>query len=101
MSVNDYAYLQVQWMEVVYNTSGPVGGIGYNGKRDLKLRADKDKGCQVVCSVDDGSGSGAGNAVVVANNTGAASSLYGTEKGSFTGSMVYGLVLGILGVWLL
>jgi beta-glucanase (GH16 family) len=58
MSLYDEAYLQIQWMEFVYNTSGPYSG-SKNRKRDglgaggvLEKRKGT-PGCQVVCSVDD------------------------------------------------
>lgn len=48
MSIYDEAFLQIQWIELVYNTSGDYAG----GKRDLEKR--KEKGCKVVCGVDEG-----------------------------------------------
>jgi Glycosyl hydrolases family 16 len=56
MSTYDQAFLQLQWIQVVYNTSGPVGG---NYKRD-QVGSDgglpKRKGtpgCRAVCSIDE------------------------------------------------
>ena len=63
MSKFDQAYLQIQWMQMIYNTSGPSTGgktktkrddVGYAGAlpvTDLGKRADK--GCALVCSVDE------------------------------------------------
>lgn len=58
MSVGDEAYLQVQWVEMVFNTSGPVTGPrgATRGKRWLglagMLEKRKGKGCETVCTVD-------------------------------------------------
>lgn len=57
MSLYDQAYLQIQWIESVYNTSGPVAGSGQ--KRDVEGMGgvlEKRKGtpgCKVVCSIDE------------------------------------------------
>lgn len=53
MSIGDEAYLQIQWIELVYNTT--TGNETSDdsqaaGKRGLFRREDK---CQVVCSVDE------------------------------------------------
>jgi hypothetical protein len=56
MSVYDQAYLQFQWIQVVYNTSGPVGA---SQKRDqlgsdgILERRKGTPGCRAVCSVDE------------------------------------------------
>lgn len=58
MSVGDSAEFQIQWIELIFNTSGPVEGKqDPNEKRSVNLwesRLDKrkDKGCEVVCRVD-------------------------------------------------
>jgi hypothetical protein len=62
MTTFEQAYLQVQWMQMIYNTSGPSSGngkfkrdnVGYGGAlpvTDLGKRADQ--GCALVCSVDE------------------------------------------------
>ncbi|KAI9647638.1 hypothetical protein NHQ30_004023 [Ciborinia camelliae] len=89
MSLFDEAFLQVQWIELVYNTSGNYAG----GKRELDLqwelqkraeleKRNKKKGCKVVCSVDRGVNV-TGTPVVLFNNTGSAT--VGWKEG--TGSM--------------
>ncbi|KAF2255706.1 glycoside hydrolase family 16 protein [Trematosphaeria pertusa] len=54
MSVGDSAEFHIQWIEMTFNTSGPVEGApGGNKKRDLEiLETRKDKGCKVVCKID-------------------------------------------------
>ena len=68
MTVGDEAYLQIQWIEMVFNTSGPVTGppgpttprrwlpsAGNLAKRKSKRRKEKgrnEKGCKFVCTVD-------------------------------------------------
>ncbi|KAF2189474.1 glycoside hydrolase family 16 protein [Zopfia rhizophila CBS 207.26] len=51
MSVGDSAEFQIQWIELVFNTSGPVEGPD-DGK-NKRSRKTKKKGCEVVCKVDD------------------------------------------------
>jgi len=75
MSLYDEAYLQIQWIEVVYNTSGPYAGTS---KRDVLGSAgflEKRKGtpgCKVVCSVDEHVNV-TGTPALLYNNTGMAS----------------------------
>ncbi|PVI08462.1 glycoside hydrolase family 16 protein [Periconia macrospinosa] len=47
------AEFQIQWIEMAFNTSGPVGGP--KGKRDVEVlqKRKKSKGCEVVCKIDD------------------------------------------------
>jgi hypothetical protein len=60
MSVGDSAEFQIQWIELIFNTSGPVEGPGdSNNKRSIdlleggsKFEKRKAKGCEVVCKVD-------------------------------------------------
>jgi beta-glucanase (GH16 family) len=64
MSVYDEAYLQVQWVEVVYNTSDPAV------ERDEGLENRREtSGCEVACSVDE-SVNVTGSPVVLWNSTG-------------------------------
>ncbi|THV47653.1 hypothetical protein BGAL_0297g00100 [Botrytis galanthina] len=65
MSLYDEAYLQVQWIELAFNTSGDFAG----SKRDLEKR--KSKGCKVVCGVDEGVNV-TGTPTLLINNTNAA-----------------------------
>jgi len=59
MTDYDQAYFQVQWLQMVYNTSGPYAGD--TKKRDVSdakgalpmERREDPKGCALVCSVDD------------------------------------------------
>ncbi|OCK78913.1 glycoside hydrolase family 16 protein [Lepidopterella palustris CBS 459.81] len=56
MTIGGSAEYHIQWIELAFNTSGPVGGPGGgNRKRDEEegiLEKRKSKGCQVVCRVD-------------------------------------------------
>jgi beta-glucanase (GH16 family) len=69
MQVYDEAYLQIQWIEMVYNTSGPYLGADTR-KRDV-LEKRKTPGCQAVCSVDN-EVNVTGTPVLLYNNTGMA-----------------------------
>jgi hypothetical protein len=55
MTVGDSAEFQIQWIEMTFNTSGPVTGAkGGDEKRSVEeLEKRKDKGCKVICSIDD------------------------------------------------
>ncbi|KAI6783938.1 Beta-glucanase-like protein [Emericellopsis cladophorae] len=52
MSVYDEAYLQIQWIEMIYNTTD---GVEASKKRSasLSVRDDDDEGCTAVCSIDE------------------------------------------------
>lgn len=56
MTVGDAAEFQIQWIEMTFNTSGPVAGpAGGTNKRSidvLEKRKKKEKGCEVVCKID-------------------------------------------------
>ncbi|KAH8656611.1 glycoside hydrolase family 16 protein [Tricladium varicosporioides] len=74
MSTFDQAYLQIQWMELAYNTSGPYTT---NAKRDehgsfgvLEKRKGT-PGCQVVCAIDE-KVNVTGTPAVLYNSTGTA-----------------------------
>ncbi|CAG8960245.1 hypothetical protein HYFRA_00012765 [Hymenoscyphus fraxineus] len=76
MSLYDEAYLQIQWMEVVYNTSGPVEGIRKRNEADEINHAGplvkrKGKGCKVVCGIDE-QVEKTGTPVILINNTASA-----------------------------
>lgn len=52
MSVSTEALMQVLWVQVVFNVSGPVGGMcGEEGCEGGKRKRGED-GCTVVCRVD-------------------------------------------------
>ncbi len=76
MSLFDEAFLQIQWIELVYNTSGPYAGLG-NKKRDEQGASgilEKRKGtpgCKVVCGVDE-QVNVTGTPALLYNNTGSA-----------------------------
>jgi hypothetical protein len=54
MSVGDSAEFQIQWIEMAFNTSGPVEGpAGGSNKRDLETLGKREEGCKVVCKIDD------------------------------------------------
>ena len=55
MSVGGSAEYHIQWIELVFNTSGPVEGPGggYRKREEVAaMEKRKSKGCQVVCRVD-------------------------------------------------
>lgn len=54
MSTFDQAFMQIQWMQMVFNTSGPFAGDTRKRGVDLREREEEKKGCALVCSVDDG-----------------------------------------------
>ncbi|KAF2735505.1 concanavalin A-like lectin/glucanase [Polyplosphaeria fusca] len=56
MSIGDSAEFQIQWIELTFNTSGPLEGpAGGNNKRSVELwpRKEKKENCEVVCKIDD------------------------------------------------
>lgn len=69
MIVHEYAYVNIQWIEILYNTSSAAR----KGRRDAAHLRGLDKraqeGCKLVCSVDDGTGAGVGTPVLVVDNT--------------------------------
>jgi hypothetical protein len=53
MTVGDSAEFHIQWIEMTFNTSGPVEGINQNKKRSTDLLDKrKDTGCKTVCKID-------------------------------------------------
>ncbi|KAF2869907.1 concanavalin A-like lectin/glucanase domain-containing protein [Massariosphaeria phaeospora] len=56
MSVGDSAEFQIQWIELLFNTSGPVEGPPQPNdvkKRSMDLLEKREeKGCEIVCKVD-------------------------------------------------
>lgn len=57
MTVGDSSYLQIQWIDMVYNTSGPVAGStvkreGLENYSPLGSRASSAPACKVVCNVN-------------------------------------------------
>ena len=77
MSIYDEAYLQIQWMELVYNTSGPYAGSGTKARRDIRggwgnlVKRKSTPGCEVGCSVDE-QVNVTGTPALLYNNTGMA-----------------------------
>jgi hypothetical protein len=55
MTEGDSAEFQIQWIELIFNTSGPVEGAAkQDSKRSVDLLGKREeKGCEVVCKVDD------------------------------------------------
>jgi hypothetical protein len=51
MQIYDEAFLQIQWIELVYNTSGPY--LGADARKREVLEKKETSVCQAVCSVDD------------------------------------------------
>lgn len=54
MTVGDSAYLQLQWIDMVYNTSGPVAGstVKREGLENYSPLESRAQGCKVVCNVN-------------------------------------------------
>ncbi|KAJ9152191.1 Concanavalin A-like lectin/glucanase [Coniochaeta hoffmannii] len=61
MSVGDAAFLQIQWLDMVYNSTDE-GGVTKQKKKGLLLKGRADagvgEGCKAVCSVDETSKTG-------------------------------------------
>ncbi|KAF2972803.1 hypothetical protein GQX73_g815 [Xylaria multiplex] len=55
MTVGDAAYLQIQWIEIVYNSTGNEKTTDKRNDDMARapLNAKRDEGCQNVCSIDD------------------------------------------------
>lgn len=51
MTVGQSAYLDISWVEMVFNTSGPISG--YPENNDKVKRGHHSKKCKSVCVVDD------------------------------------------------
>lgn len=66
MTVGSTAYLQVQWIEVFYNTSGPFKGAQM-ARRDEQLQKRGGHGCKVVCGVDGNASTVPGTPVVLSS----------------------------------
>jgi hypothetical protein len=83
MSLYDEAYLQIQWMEVVYNTSGTYAGTSKRDEHGVGGLLEKRKGtpgCKVVCGVDE-KVNVTGTPALLYNNTGMASTWRGEGMG--------------------
>jgi hypothetical protein len=99
MSVGEEAYLQVQWIEVFFNTSGNFNSTNKsardvssnlveNAEEGLRLEK-RGGGCKVVCGVDQNATAVAGTPVVLSSGAG------GQEIWSMAGILVASLV-GVL-----
>jgi hypothetical protein len=54
MTVGESAEFQIQWIEMAFNTSGPVEGPADKPqKRGLDTLEKREDGCKVVCKIDD------------------------------------------------
>jgi beta-glucanase (GH16 family) len=74
MSLYDEAYLQIQWMEFVYNTSGAYQGSSKRDEHGISGLLEKrggTPGCKAVCSVDE-KVNVTGTPALLYNNTGVA-----------------------------
>ena len=88
MSTYDEAFLQIQWIEIVYNTSGAYAGIQSRDEEGMLGVLEKRKGspgCRTVCSVDKD-----------VNVTGTPAVLYSTAARGGVGAWVAVLLLGAL-----
>ena len=93
MSVGGEASLQIQWIEVLYNTTTA-------GQRELARGGSKDKNCAAVCGVDEGNE--VGSPVLLSTEMGSASQVLLTVNGrltSFFGCSSFALSVGVL-LWL-
>jgi len=50
MTVGAAAYLEIQWIDMVFNTSGPA--MGYEERRRRRNLEPRSNGCGTVCAVD-------------------------------------------------
>ncbi|TVY82615.1 Xylanase/beta-glucanase, partial [Lachnellula suecica] len=77
MSLYDEAFLQIQWIEIAYNTSGPYAGAKNKrgsdgvGLEGALVKRKGTPGCKVVCGVDE-KVNVTGTPAVLYNNTGMA-----------------------------
>ncbi|PBP16644.1 putative endo-1,3(4)-beta-glucanase [Diplocarpon rosae] len=76
MSLFDEAFLQIQWIEIAYNTSGPYAGLGRKKREEKSAWGVLEKrkgtpGCKVVCSIDEQINV-TGTPALLYNNTGMA-----------------------------
>jgi len=112
MSVGDSAELQIQWVQLLFNTSGKREGPGakrggtkrslvndlvktreelvYNA-RDFMFQKRADKGCTTVCKVDGVEKEGFPEVAYVAPNTGNAA-----ERRTATGSWAAVILIGMI-----
>lgn len=84
MTLYDEAFLQLQWMEVVYNTSGPYAGTSKRDETGWGGVLEKRKGtpgCKVVCGMDERVNV-TGTPALLYNNTGVAASWRGEGMGA-------------------
>lgn len=68
MTLLDEAFLQIQWIEIAYNTSGPRAGSGAAGALAKRKGS---AGCRVVCGIDEDVAV-TGQPVLLYNHTGMA-----------------------------
>ncbi len=90
MSTFDEAFLQIQYMQVVYNTSGPYAGSDKKKRDEVGVFGLLEKrkgtpGCKVVCSIDEEVNT-TGVPALLYNNTGIAPAGW---RGEGMGSMVW------------
>jgi hypothetical protein len=55
MTIGDSAEFHIQWIEMAFNTSGPVEGINQDKKRSMgvgEVEKREDTGCKTVCRID-------------------------------------------------
>jgi hypothetical protein len=86
MSVYDEAFLQIQWIELVYNTSGPYSGskrTDQHGASGLLEKRKGTPGCRAVCSIDENIDV-TGTPALLYNNTAAGAHTYGNGPGMST-----------------
>jgi beta-glucanase (GH16 family) len=104
MTLFDEAFLQIQWIQLVYNTSGPYYGTNrrsdQHGSSGALEKRKGTPGCRAVCSIDEQVNS-IGTPALLYNNTGSGSHTYGKEPGMSTLAWVpavfaAGAVLGFL-----
>ncbi|KAJ9154989.1 Concanavalin A-like lectin/glucanase [Pleurostoma richardsiae] len=94
MTLHDQAYLQIQWLEMVFNSTGPVPGWTDSGDasktrrdallRDIIRRESGNSQCQSVCSIDD------------SNTTGVATMLWKSSASRIGSSKVNGSLVQLI-----
>lgn len=70
MTVGGQVLMGIEWIEMVFNTSGPV--TGPPGATTSKRHHKQDTGCKTVCTIDDVANVGFPEVVSVSNSTSAA-----------------------------
>lgn len=102
MSLYDEAFLQIQWIELVYNTSGAYSGSrrsDQHGSAGILEKRKGTPGCKAVCSIDEQVNLTGTPALLYNNTAGLRAFGMGPGMGALAwvpGLLVAGAVLGLL-----